>query len=118
MEVVGKIKLIGDVQTFGSNGFQKRDYVVTTDEQYPQQIKIELHQDKCDLINKYKVGDNIKTSINLRGKEWINDKGVANYFNSIVGWRIESVENAPNVPLPPPSEDAKLGEQEQDDLPF
>ena len=24
MEVIGKVKLIGEVQTFGSNGFQKK----------------------------------------------------------------------------------------------
>ena len=30
MEVQGKIKLIGETQTFGSNGFRKREVVVTT----------------------------------------------------------------------------------------
>ena len=40
MEVIGKVKIIGDVQTFGANGFQKRELVVTTDDQYPQMIMI------------------------------------------------------------------------------
>jgi hypothetical protein len=38
MEVIGKIKLISDTQTFGTGGFKKRELVVTTDEQYPQMM--------------------------------------------------------------------------------
>ena len=87
MEVIGKIKLIGDVQTFGSNGFRKRELVVTTDEQYPQMIMIEFVQDKTDLLNNYAVGQDVKVSINLRGREWINPQGEAKYFNSIQGDR-------------------------------
>ena len=44
MEILGKIKLIGEVKTFGDNGFRKRELVVTTEEQYPQHILIEFVQ--------------------------------------------------------------------------
>ena len=47
MEIEGKVKLIGETQTFGSNGFRKRELVVTTDEQYPQHIMIEFVQQLC-----------------------------------------------------------------------
>mgnify|MGYP000451085025 CR=1 FL=1 len=70
MEVIGKIKLIGEVQTFGDNGFRKRDVVVTTDDQYPQMISVEFHQDKTDLLNNYKVGQDVKISINLTDKKY------------------------------------------------
>ena len=92
MEVTGKIKSIGETQTFGASGFRKRELVVTSDEQYPQMIMIEFVQDKCDILNSYAVGQDVKVSINLRGREWINPEGVAKYFNSIQGWRIELVE--------------------------
>ena len=88
MEVQGKIKLIGDVQTFGNNGFRKREVVVTTEEQYPQPIMVEFVQDKTDLLNNFNVGQNVKISINLRGREWVNPQGETKYFNSIQGWRI------------------------------
>ena len=94
MQVTGKIKVIGEVQTFGANGFQKRELVVTTDDQYPQMIMIEFVQDKCDLLNNYAVGQDVKVSINLHGREWINPQGEAKYFNSIQGWRIEGTEQA------------------------
>ena len=93
MEVQGTVKFIGEVQTFGSNGFRKREIVVTTDEQYPQHIMIEFQQDKVDLLNSYKLNDNVKISINLRGREWINPEGVSKYFNSLNGWRIEKIES-------------------------
>jgi len=85
MEVTGKIKKIDETKTFGTSGFRKRELVITTDEQYPQMLMIEFVQDKCDLLDNFKLGDDIKVSINLRGREWINPEGEAKYFNSIQG---------------------------------
>ena len=51
MEIVGKIKVIGDTQSVGSSGFRKRELVVTTDEQYVQMISIQFLQDKVDILN-------------------------------------------------------------------
>ncbi|MFD1292663.1 DUF3127 domain-containing protein [Lutibacter holmesii] len=121
MEVVGKIKKIDETKTYGASGFRKREMVVTTNEQYPQPIMMEFVQDKCDLLNKFKIGDDVKVSINLRGREWINPEGEAVYFNQIQGWRIEAIEEgsaippaaAPVAPVAKPSDD-----NNPDDLPF
>ncbi|TLP82611.1 DUF3127 domain-containing protein [Maribacter sp. ACAM166] len=124
MEIEGKVKLIGEAQTFGSNGFRKRELVVTTDEQYPQHIMVEFVQDKCDLLNSYGVGQDVKVSINLRGREWTNPQGQVKYFNSIQGWRIENVSQSQPEGMPPvPPMEAfepadKLNEEDHDDLPF
>ena len=90
MEVTGKIKVINPSLQVSAS-FKKRELVVTTDEQYPQHIMIEFTQDKCDLLNNYSIGEPVKVSINLRGREWVNPQGEAKYFNSIQGWRIEKV---------------------------
>lgn len=125
MEVQGKIKQIGETQTFGSNGFRKREMVITTEEQYPQFLLIEFIQDKTDLLDNCQVGQQVKVSINLRGREWINPQGEAKYFNTIQGWRIESLQPAGGSsempPVPPmeafePAEE--INEEEYDDLPF
>ncbi len=88
MEVLGKIKLQTPTQTFG-NDFKKCELVITTNEQYPQTLAIEFVKDKIELLNGYKPGDDVKVSINLRGREWVNPQGETKYFNSIGGWRIE-----------------------------
>ena len=79
-------------------------------------------------MNNYAVGQNVKVSINLRGREWVNPQGETKYFNSIQGWRIENAaaENAGGggQPLPPmPPADSfepatNLNSDDHDDLPF
>jgi hypothetical protein len=132
MEVSGRIKMIDETKSFGGNGFRKRELVVTTDEQYPQHIMIEFTQDKCDLLNSYTVGEPVKVSINLRGREWVNPQGETKYFNSIQGWRIEKMQaEAPapqgyqqqQMPPAPTAHDSfqpatNYKEEEHDDLPF
>jgi len=88
MEVKGKIKFIGSTQQV-SEKFSKREIVVSTDEQYPQHISIEFNQDKCAILDKYNVGDDVEVGINLRGREWTNPQGEVKYFNSIQGWNIK-----------------------------
>lgn len=89
MEITGKIKFIGSTQQV-SDKFSKREVVVTTEEQYPQHISIEFNQDKCAVLDKYAVGDNVTVGINLRGREYSDpNTGVIRYFNSIQGWNIK-----------------------------
>ena len=94
MDISGKIKLINETKEYGSNGFRKREVVVTTEEQYPQDLLIEFIQDKCDIIDSYKVGQSVKVDINLRGREWESPQGEIKYFNSIQGWRIEKLSES------------------------
>lgn len=119
MEVVGKLIRKESVKVFGSNGFRKREIVIQTDEQYPQAILIELHQDNVDLVKELKKNDEIKVSINLRGREWINPEGESRFFNSLVGWRIEKMTGT--APIPAEVFDSSKGitsEEDPDDLPF
>jgi hypothetical protein len=124
MEVSGKIKMLGESKNVGSGSFLKRELVVTTDEQYPQHILVEFVQDKCDLLNNYQVGDSVKVSINLRGREWVDPQGVTKYFNAIQGWRVEKLGvAAPAQPAPMPAAETfapaeNFKEEEHDDLPF
>ena len=125
MEISGKIKKIDETKTFGSKGFRKREVVIVTTEQYPQSILVEFIQDKCDLLNNYAEGQDVKISINIRGREWTNPQGEVKYFNSIQGWRIEGQSSGDTgAEVPPldasdafePADDFK--DNEPDDLPF
>lgn len=134
MEVQGRIKQIGPVQTFGANGFQKRELVVVTEEQYPQPILIEFTQGNCSLLDSLKEGQLVRVSINLRGREWTNPQGEVKYFNSVVGWRIELIQTTtiqntttPQQPMPEATNATEAFEpyngnanaqEDFDDLPF
>ena len=125
MDISGKLKLINETKEYGTNGFRKREVVVTTEEQYPQDLMIEFIQDKCDLLNSFKVGQSVKIDINLRGREWESPQKEIKYFNSIQGWRIEklfSEEENSNIPTVPPAEAFQpadeINQDEPDDLPF
>jgi single-strand DNA-binding protein len=115
MELIGKIKVIFDEKAFPS-GFTKREFVLTTEEQYPNDIAFELLKDKGALVNAYKAGDRVKVQFDVRGREW-----QGKYFNSLVAWRIDNAAatadaGAPEMPPPPPME--SFSAPEDDDLPF
>ncbi|MCB9202147.1 MAG: DUF3127 domain-containing protein [Flavobacteriales bacterium] len=124
MEISGKVKKIFDTQTRGT--FTFREMVITTQEQYPQDIIIQFTQDKIELLDLYKIGDELKVSINIRGREWINPEGEAKYFTTIQGWRIErlnqqvptSSDIPSETPVPQSANDLSADENEEDDLPF
>ena len=83
-EVIGKIIVLNDSETVGSNGFEKRLIVVETDEQYPQKVPVDFVQSKCVLLDNFIVGESVKISVNVRGNEY-NGK----YYVSLQGWKIE-----------------------------
>tara|TARA_B110000046_G_scaffold79900_1_gene88042 strand:+ start:4829 stop:5188 length:360 start_codon:yes stop_codon:yes gene_type:complete len=119
MDIEGSVKVILETQSFNS-GFQKREFVITTKEQYPQDVKFELIKDRIDIIDAYKPGETIKVHFNIRGNEY-NGK----YYVNLQAWRIENVSDTPNNNAPstgdagfpdepPMSSDGVV----EDDLPF
>jgi len=92
MEIQGRIKTIFATETVGQNGFQKRDLVITTDGQYPQDIIIQFQQGNCTLLDNLQIGQIVKIYFNFQGREWTNPQGEVKYFNTVVGWKIEVVQ--------------------------
>ena len=92
MEIQGRIKQIFAPESVGANGFQKRDLVITTEEQYPSDIIIQFTQSKCALLDNLQVGQRVKVHFNLQGREWTSPQGEVKYFNTVVGWKIELIQ--------------------------
>ena len=90
MELQGTVKVIGLDQQVGAT-FKKRECVVKTSGEYPQEILVEFAQDKCSLLDAVEFGEEVKIHINIRGRMWTNPQGEDKYFNSIQGWKIEKV---------------------------
>lgn len=87
MNVTGTIIEIFETQKV-SDKFTKRELVVQTGDEYPQSILIQFTQDKCGVLDSYKVGEQVEVGINLRGRAWKSPKGEIKYFNTIEGWKI------------------------------
>ncbi len=101
MEIQGRIIKISPTQTVGQNGFQRRDVVISTEEQYPQYIPFDFVQEKCVLLDNFQVGQLVRISFNIRGREWVNPQGETKYIVNLQGWRIENAEVAQGA-YPPP----------------
>ncbi len=104
LKVEGKIYKIFDTQQI-TDTFVKREFVVITDEQYPQHVKLELIKDSTSLIDGYKEGQEVTVHFNLRGHEWTKGEKTS-YFVSLNAWRIEG-KAAPvsNQSAPAPESD-------------
>jgi hypothetical protein len=91
MDITGTLKVKSEAQQV-SEKFKKREFVITDNSsQYPQHISFQLTQDRCDLLDKHNVGEELKVHFNLRGREWTSPKGEIKYFNTLEAWRIETV---------------------------
>lgn len=103
-EATGTIKVINEAQQI-SDKFKKREFVLTIGDTYPQYVPMQFTQDKCELLNNYQVGDQVKVNYNLRGREH-----QGKYYCNIEAWRIESVSQGQASPV--------VNTNDNDNLPF
>lgn len=120
-KLTGKIISIGELVEI-SEKFQKLEFVLQTDDLYPQKLQIQFTNDKTGLMKFYKVGSIVEVNVNIKGREWINPEGVAKYFLSLEAWSISSKDRTETKPIG--NIEANFQEEElreyapQDDLPF
>ena len=116
-EIEGTVKIVFAKQTFDS-GFTKREFVVTTDEKFPQDVKIECIKDKCDLLENVSAGDRVKATFNIRGNEYKE-----RYYVNLQAWKLETLgAEAASAPGHDAEAFAASASQvdaiDEDDLPF
>ncbi len=134
MEIQGKLLEIFDEMQVNDR-FKKREFVIeyADNPQYPEYIKLECIQDKCNILDNFKIGQDVTISINLKGRKWTDPKGEVKYFNTLQAWRIEpasdndhtsSPQASTQTPPPANGNNASAGglysaeEEGEDDLPF
>lgn len=83
-EIQGKLHKKFEIES-KSASFQTRDFVLLIEEgNYPQYIKFQLTQDRCNIVDSINEGENMKVWFDLRGREW-NEK----YFTNLNAWKVE-----------------------------
>jgi len=115
----GELKVINDTQQV-SDSFKKREFVVSDRSgQYEQTILLQVVQDRCDLLNNFKVGDLVEVTFFLNGREWTNPKdGNVRYFNSLDAWKIEAASEGQQMTHKEVVDNAHALTDVNDDLPF
>ena len=115
-QIEGTITYISQTEKL-SDKLTKRFFVVLTDEQYPQELKIEALNKSCDVLDFQKIDDKVKVHINLRGRSYINkNTGQKEWFTSLSLWKIESLNG--NTATAAKKEEPKPAEIDDSNLPF
>ena len=96
MKITGILEHVTDIVTI-SQTFEKRDIVIKTNEKYPQEIIVQLSNDKINELSGLRLGDLVEVKINIRGRKWVSPQGEIKYFNTIEGWKIERFNNTNNA---------------------
>ena len=103
-EMTGKVKQVGEIQTFQS-GFEKRELVVIDDDpRFPQDIAFNFVRDRTHILDSIAVGDFVKVTFDIRGREY-NGR----HYTDLTGWRVEKVQEAAPGGYPPPTAPAAPG---------
>ena len=95
MEIKGTIKKIFETIQI-SERFRKREFVVeySKNPEYPQTIQFEITQDRCEILNAFKEGQQVEIFFDLKGREWTSPQGEIKYFNSLQAWKVLSSEES------------------------
>ena len=133
-ELKGKLIVKNDVQQITAT-FQKREFVVECEENnagrvFTDYIKFQLVQDKCAILDQYKIGDTINVTFSIKGTKW-EKEGNTNYFTNLNAWKIDGASTthvdpfADEAAAQAQAEAAAYGgghstkvETKNDDLPF
>ena len=67
-DITGTVVRVMETQTFPS-GFSKREFVIETDEKYPQKVKLECIKERCSLLDGIREGDAVLVRFVVRGSE-------------------------------------------------
>lgn len=115
MEYEGTIINLIPEELVGQNQLRKKAIVVEeiTDRDYKWSVVVDFYGDKCDLLNGFKVGDEVKVGLNFRAREYNNRR-----YNGISWWRVDSLTGWGESSQGQSSSAAPATTSYEDDLPF
>lgn len=98
-EITGRIVAIENEKQVNDR-FKTREFTIETKEEinstvYTNYAKFQTVQAKCDLLNRYSIGEDVTVSFNVKGNRWERD-GKVNYITNLDAWKIQSA--ATNTP--------------------
>jgi len=96
VDITGTILNIMDQQVVNEK-FTKREFVIEEagNPQYPEILKMEFVNDKIPILDKYKVNDVVKVSVNVKGRRWADPEGKYKYFTTLQAWKMFPADDLP-----------------------
>ncbi len=85
-EMTGAIKTLCEPMTFAS-GFTKREFVLTMEDDYPQDVKFACVKDRIALLDRVNPGDRVKVGFRIRSREYKE-----RYYTDLEAFRVDGVD--------------------------
>jgi hypothetical protein len=107
-----------------SDKFKKREFVLMTVEnvngtEYPNPLKMQAVQAKCDVLDKYAIGSQVSVHFNVKGNSYVDKKdGSTKYIVNLDMWKIEPVAAQQAPQQVAPQQAPRVNLQALDDMPF
>ncbi len=97
LEITGKLLVKYDTQVV-SDRFRKREFVLelvdeTPNGNFTNYAKMQLVQNKTDLLDRFNEGDMVRATFNLKGNKY-EKNGTTSYFTNLDVWRLEPADAA------------------------
>jgi len=126
MEIIGRIIQKLDLQkgTSAKGEWKKQEFIIETNDKFPKKVCVSGWAEKVDDLNRFKINDAVKVSVNVESREY-NGK----WYTDVRFWKIEaagsesggsnqeysqeSVSQAPAI-----EQFNDFGSESSDDLPF
>ena len=103
--VTGKLIAKSETQQV-SDKFKKREFVLMTVDnvngtEYPNPIKMQAVQAKCDVLDRYAIGSEVSVSFNVKGNSYVDKKdGSTKYIVNLDMWKMEATTQSAPAPAP------------------
>ncbi len=112
--LIKKLQVVSGESRNG-NKWEKQEFVIETDDQYPKKICISLWGDRVRELEKFQEGDMVIASVNIESREY-NER----WYTDVRAWRLQRDEAGSLPPIPPEAQadDSALMDDGAGDLPF
>lgn len=93
LQITGVLHAKFDTQQI-SDKFKKRELILELSEQingntYTNYAKFQLVQAKCEILDRFNVGDSVKVSFNIKGNRFEKD-GKVSYITNLDVWKLDN----------------------------
>ena len=101
LAATGRIHTVFDAKQI-TERFRKREFVLEMGDspQYPQYVLFQLTGNRCEALDDFAKGDEVRVDFSLRGREWTSPQNEIRYFTSLNVWTLEKLGGARDVGPP------------------